>query len=524
MPGQANTVSVTIAPVIRLPTNTPHRVSTGISALRRQCFQITTPSLSPLMRASLTNSLSITSSIAERVMRMKPATRKVPSVITGRMKCSGPPMRPDGSQPSSTLNTKISSTPSQKLGTATPSTATVPAARSSMPPRLSAATTPRGMPRNMPSSSAQGISTSVLGRRSKKASTAGCFMRIDVPRSPWIALPTKITNWSVSEPSRPSVLVSAARSSAVASSGSIRSTGLPVSRPRKNTIVATMQSRTTPCIRRRAMNRFMARLFLFLPGLFLGPRDPLEHVAELVPAGDRLELPDLPGVDRVVAHAFDDRDHRPGVRHDLDHVIGQRRALRGIELGQQGAIGLHEVLARRIAVVLVAQQPLNALGREGAVVAPRRIGPAGRSVHRRPADQPGLVAALHRCERAPFVVLQRHLDADLGPHVGDRRADIDHELRAGQRSVGELELEAVGIAFFGQHLLRQHRIVAIGLVGPLPPAIGAEIVGVAESGEGIRRARLAVHDVLDHLLAVDRQRQRLAYPRLGDRLILHGRL
>ena len=85
MPGQANTVSVTMAPVIRLPTNTPHRVSTGISALRRQCFQMTVVSLSPLMRASLTNSLSITSSIAERVMRMKPATRKVPSVITGRM-------------------------------------------------------------------------------------------------------------------------------------------------------------------------------------------------------------------------------------------------------------------------------------------------------------------------------------------------------------------------------------------------------------------------------------------------------
>ena len=35
-------------------------------------------------------------------------------------------MRPDGSQPSSTLNTKISRMPSQKLGMAMPSTATVP--------------------------------------------------------------------------------------------------------------------------------------------------------------------------------------------------------------------------------------------------------------------------------------------------------------------------------------------------------------------------------------------------------------
>ena len=47
--------------------------------------------------------------------------------------------------------------------------------------------------------------------------------------------------------------VIAARSSCVASSGSIRSTGLPVSRPSTKTIVATMQSSTTPCISRRTM-------------------------------------------------------------------------------------------------------------------------------------------------------------------------------------------------------------------------------------------------------------------------------
>ena len=35
------------------------------------------------MRASLTNSLSITSSMLERTSRMKPAIRKAPSVMTG---------------------------------------------------------------------------------------------------------------------------------------------------------------------------------------------------------------------------------------------------------------------------------------------------------------------------------------------------------------------------------------------------------------------------------------------------------
>jgi len=65
--------------------NTPQRLSTGMSALRRQCFQTTVVSLTPLIRASLTNSLSSVSSMLERISRMKPATRNVPSVIVGMM-------------------------------------------------------------------------------------------------------------------------------------------------------------------------------------------------------------------------------------------------------------------------------------------------------------------------------------------------------------------------------------------------------------------------------------------------------
>ena len=102
-------------------------------------------------------------------------------------------MRPDGSQPSSTLKTKISRMPSQKLGMAMPSTATVPAARSSKLPRLQRRhDAERDADAPWPSSSAQGMSASVLGRRSKNASTAGWRMRIDVPRSPCSALPMKI--------------------------------------------------------------------------------------------------------------------------------------------------------------------------------------------------------------------------------------------------------------------------------------------------------------------------------------------
>src|SRR6266446_7547076 len=96
-----------------------------------------------------------------------------------------------------------------------------------------------------------------------------------------------------------------------------------------------------------------------LPGFLLRARDALEHVAQLVPAGDGGELPDLLGVDREVAHALEDRDHRPRIGRELDHVVGQRRALGLVELRQQRAVGLDEVLARLLAIVLVAQQTLR---------------------------------------------------------------------------------------------------------------------------------------------------------------------
>src|SRR6266481_6539021 len=109
-----------------------------------------------------------------------------------------------------------------------------------------------------------------------------------------------------------------------------------------------------------------------LPGFLLRARDALEHVAQLVPAGDGGELPDLLGVDREVAHALEDRHHRPRIGRELDHVVGQRRALDLVELGPQGASCLDVLLAGFLAVVLVSQQALDALGRESAVVAPWR--------------------------------------------------------------------------------------------------------------------------------------------------------
>ena len=51
----------------------------------------------------------------------------------------------------------------------------------------------------------------------------------------------------------PKMALRRARSSGVASSGNIRSVGLPVMRPKAKTMIATQNSKTTPCSRRRMM-------------------------------------------------------------------------------------------------------------------------------------------------------------------------------------------------------------------------------------------------------------------------------
>ena len=72
------------------------------------------------MRASLTNSVSSTSSIDDRISRSSAATWKKPSVKAGIIIWSKPPLPEDGSQPSCTANSHSSIIPSQKLGTDCP--------------------------------------------------------------------------------------------------------------------------------------------------------------------------------------------------------------------------------------------------------------------------------------------------------------------------------------------------------------------------------------------------------------------
>src|SRR5262249_62021209 len=95
------------------------------------------------------------------------------------------------------------------------------------------------------------------------------------------------------------------------------------------------------------------------------------------------------------------------------------RPLGRIALVDHRLIDIDELRAGPLAVLLVAEHPLGAVRREGSVVAPGRVRPAGRSEHRRPAREVGLIAHLQRREGTPFVVFYAHLYADLSPHFGE---------------------------------------------------------------------------------------------------------
>ena len=122
-PGQANTVSVTIAPAIISANSSTENVTTGRSAFLSACFQITIHSGSPLMRASLTYSLSSTSSMAERVSRMMGGVVAHPMATAGRTRLPRCPRPAAGRSPSQTAKTSISMRPSQNRGMDCPSTA-----------------------------------------------------------------------------------------------------------------------------------------------------------------------------------------------------------------------------------------------------------------------------------------------------------------------------------------------------------------------------------------------------------------
>src|SRR5215831_10996821 len=259
-----------------------------------------------------------------------------------------------------------------------------------------------------------------------------------------------------------------------------------------------------------------------LPLLLIGMGNALEHVTKLVAARDGCKLADFFSIDRIVPHALDDRNDDPLVGDELHHAVIQCGPLSRITLVDHCLVNLEELPANLLAVPLVPKQPLAAVRRESRVIAPRRIRPTSRSEHRGPSRQVRLVAHLHWWKGAPLIVLHVHLYADLGPHVGDRSADADHKLGTWQSHIGEFEYKAIGVAFLRQDLLREGRIVTVGLIGPFLPPVDAEAIGKPECRKRAWHLRLAGHHVFYDLRTVDGERQGLAHARSSDRIILHG--
>ena len=91
MPGQANTTSMATDPLSSPARVSPEKVRTGMTEFFMACLKMTIRSDSPLMRANLTYSLSMTSSILDRASRSTPAMLCQDRTKAGRMKCSIPP-------------------------------------------------------------------------------------------------------------------------------------------------------------------------------------------------------------------------------------------------------------------------------------------------------------------------------------------------------------------------------------------------------------------------------------------------
>ena len=127
----------------------------------------------------------------DRVSRAMIADAITPSVTAGMTRWGRSPPPVAGNQPRCSEKTKISRRPSQKLGIDTPSSATTIAPTSSQELRPSAATRPSGTPRPIATSMLARASWAVLPTFSAISVATGRRLRIEVPRSPRRALPTK---------------------------------------------------------------------------------------------------------------------------------------------------------------------------------------------------------------------------------------------------------------------------------------------------------------------------------------------
>ncbi len=135
-PGQEKMVSVTTAKASVEPNSSPKTVTMGMAISRSTCRSRMVRSERPAARANFTVSVSITSRVPERARRIMSANLNSARLMAGSNMCWRPssvrklhstpnrlavaPRPPAGSQPSWTAKAKISTSPTQKVGTEKP--------------------------------------------------------------------------------------------------------------------------------------------------------------------------------------------------------------------------------------------------------------------------------------------------------------------------------------------------------------------------------------------------------------------
>src|SRR5215470_12147405 len=190
----------------------------------------------------------------ERVRRAMIAEAIIPRVTLGRTRCQRSPPPVAGNQPRCNEKAKIIRRPSQKLGIDTPRSATIIEPASNQELLKSAAVSPSGTPIATATAMLARASCAVLPTFSPISVATARRLRIEVPRSPRSALPTKRPYCLMMGSSRCSCSrIRATCSGVVTNSASMILTGSPGTRKSMlKTARVTPNSTGTTASRRRA--------------------------------------------------------------------------------------------------------------------------------------------------------------------------------------------------------------------------------------------------------------------------------
>ena len=209
-------------------------------------------------------SIPDTSSAADRVIRATGPSCVSASVPAGRIMLRNQPMGsapsatypPVGSHPSFTPTTQISTSPSQKSGSDSPTSAVPIVAWSTHRPDCDAASSPSGIPTRQASDSDNPASDNVTGSRSKIAPITLWFSSTDRPRSARSNPPYHCAIRASGGRSSPSSWRSRATSAGVADMPSISAAMSPgTSKVSPNATSEITISTGTAASRRRAISR-----------------------------------------------------------------------------------------------------------------------------------------------------------------------------------------------------------------------------------------------------------------------------